>query len=61
MSEPLICPACGARMNHHADKLLHEAPGDGLFDPDLDGVIEESHQCPSCGTSATRIAPHLQS
>ena len=53
----MICPKCGAEMNHHADKLVHTArldePG---FDPVLDGFIEETHACPECGNVEARRA-----
>jgi ribosomal protein S27AE len=56
--EPMICPKCGATMNHHADKLVdprtqHEAL---RWDPMLAGVVQEMHTCPACGANSTRLA-----
>jgi predicted RNA-binding Zn-ribbon protein involved in translation (DUF1610 family) len=50
------CPACGAEMNHHAEKIDYTA---GLtdphaMDPELGGVIEEVHTCPKCGNVELR-------
>ena len=47
----ITCPRCGARMNHHADKLI--------YSPDVDGspeYLEEFHSCPNCGASVSRRA-----
>jgi NAD(P)H-dependent FMN reductase len=54
---PLSCPACGAEMNHHADKVLQPSGAvDGApVDPALGGVVEEMHACPACGASAARV------
>jgi ribosomal protein S27AE len=43
--QPMICPECGAVMNHHADKLTYVEGGE---------YIEEFHACPACGASACR-------
>ena len=53
MSEKMICPDCGIDMNHHADKIDYGAPF-GRVDPELGGVMEESHTCPQCGKTLTR-------
>ena len=55
---PMICPRCGAAMNHHAEKLLQPiAPDDTAFvDAALGGVVEEVHACPACGAEASRRA-----
>jgi len=47
---------CGLEMNHHAEKLDYTATLNepDARDPDLGGVIEEFHTCPSCGKTATR-------
>jgi len=42
----LICPKCGAEMNHHAMKIDYN--GDDP-DPAFGGVVEEVHTCPNCG------------
>jgi ribosomal protein S27AE len=55
-ASPMICPNCGAKMNHHAEKLVHPAsPAEQAYvDPALDGILEELHTCPACGTGASR-------
>lgn len=56
-SDKLNCPGCGAEMNHHADKLVHDsAPGEDAAEADADGFILEAHTCPACGRSATRVS-----
>jgi hypothetical protein len=54
--ERLACPACGARMNPHAEKVA--VPMTEAEDEDADwvlgGVIEEIHQCPACGHVQSR-------
>ena len=54
----MICPKCGAEMNHHADKLTYSTEGveGAKIDPSLGGLIEETHNCPGCGHIASRIA-----
>jgi ribosomal protein S27AE len=54
----MICPRCGAEMNHHADKLVHPANAADAkqMDPSLGGVIEETHYCPGCGGVESRRA-----
>ena len=56
--EPMICPDCGVEMNLHAEKLDYGAAlsEPGSADPDLGGVLEEAHTCPSCGKTAVRRA-----
>jgi ribosomal protein S27AE len=52
----MICPKCGAEMNHHADKLVDPVtPEDRKhFNYTLGGMIEEMHSCPGCGAVASR-------
>jgi ribosomal protein S27AE len=52
----MMCPACSAKMNHHAEKIDHLATmlDPAAIDPDLDGVVQEMHACPKCGNSASR-------
>jgi predicted RNA-binding Zn-ribbon protein involved in translation (DUF1610 family) len=57
-SEKMTCPACGAEMNRHAEKIDY---GASLADPeaadaDLGGVVEEFHTCPECGQILSRRA-----
>jgi predicted nucleic-acid-binding Zn-ribbon protein len=49
-AKKMLCPKCGAEMNHHADKLdfttaLSEPEA---VDPDFGGILEEVHTCPKC-------------
>ena len=53
----MTCPACGAAMNHHADKLISQSDLDtAAADPAIGGMIEEFHACPRCGNGASRHA-----
>jgi hypothetical protein len=54
---PMICPKCGATMNHHGEKLVYGGEGrpPGI-DPLLGGSVEEFHACPGCGYVASRPA-----
>lgn len=54
-TDMMNCPDCGAEMNHHADKLVHDSEPDDEG-ADEDGFILEAHACPNCGHSATRIS-----
>jgi len=57
-ARPMICPRCGAEMNHHADKLVHPTgPADAAcMDTVMGGIVDEAHTCPACGTNASRRA-----
>ena len=52
----IVCPHCGAEMNRHAEKLNTAAmlnePEE--MDPDLEGILEEIHTWPRCGTIVAR-------
>jgi predicted RNA-binding Zn-ribbon protein involved in translation (DUF1610 family) len=50
----MICPECGAKMNHHANKVDYDADDAPTHDPVFDGVVEEVHTCPNCGYVAFR-------
>ena len=52
---PMTCPACGAEMNHHADKIDYSVE-DASYDPAFGGVLEEVHTCPHCGSVELREA-----
>ncbi len=52
--EPMICPGCGAVMNHHADKLVDPVDRLAAVDPALGGLLEETHACPACGNVESR-------
>jgi ribosomal protein S27AE len=45
----LICPRCGAEMNHHAMKIEFEPDNLDNIDPVFGGVLKEAHTCPNCG------------
>ena len=63
-SGKMICPRCGATMNHHCDKLVHGGSGPhDPAEPDTDdsellsgGVITQFHSCLNCGAAASRRA-----
>jgi hypothetical protein len=50
------CPACGAEMNPHAEKLMapRTTSEEAAVDPALGGVVKEIHQCPACGAVESR-------
>ena len=51
-ADKMICPDCGAEMNHHADKLVY---GDAADGGEEEGArVLEAHTCPGCGHNATR-------
>jgi ribosomal protein S27AE len=54
----MICPKCGAEMNHHADKLVYPVTAEDAkkTDVSLGGMIEETHYCPECGGVESRPA-----
>jgi len=54
----MICPRCGAAMNHHADKPLYFNEGDEsrAQDSATGAYFEEINACPNCGTTASRPA-----
>lgn len=49
----MICPGCGAEMNHHAMKIDYGVdPPDA--DPVFDGMVNEVHTCPVCHLTELR-------
>ena len=52
----MICPGCGVVMNRHAAKIVQPTSAEErrLMDPELGGLIAESHTCPGCGGGAAR-------
>jgi ribosomal protein S27AE len=57
-TEKMICPRCGAEMNHHSDKMVYfnDPQEAGRCDSTVPGHIEEFHACPNCGAGASRRA-----
>jgi predicted RNA-binding Zn-ribbon protein involved in translation (DUF1610 family) len=51
----MICPDCGAEMNHHAMKLDY-VDDPTLVDAVFGGVLREAHTCPECGRTEMRAA-----
>ena len=45
----MICPKCGAEMNHHAMKVEYGLDDPALFDPVFGGALKETYTCPNCG------------
>ena len=43
----LICPKCGAEMNHHAMKIDYSVDDAALIDPSFGGIVDEVHTCPN--------------
>jgi predicted RNA-binding Zn-ribbon protein involved in translation (DUF1610 family) len=52
----MICPECGAEMNHHAMKVDYGIDAPGMVDPIFGGVLKEAHTCPECGRTELRAA-----
>ena len=50
----MICPDCGAEMNHHAMKIDYSVDDPAPIDPAFGGVVQEVHTCPACGYVALR-------
>ena len=49
--QKMKCPACGAEMNHHAEKIDYTSSlsEPDAIDPEFGGVLEEVYTCPKCG------------
>ena len=57
MSKPkLICPDCGAEMNHHAMKIDYNVDDPADVDAVFGGAVKEAHTCPECGRAELRAA-----
>ncbi len=52
----MICPDCGAEMNHHAVKIDYGIEDPALIDPVFGGALKETHTCPRCGRTEMRAA-----
>jgi C4-type Zn-finger protein len=55
----MICPDCGAEMNHHAMKVDYGADEPLPVDPLFGGVLKEVHTCHECGRSELRAVAEL--
>jgi ribosomal protein S27AE len=53
-TERMRCLKCGAEMNHHADKIDYTS---GAAEPAWHGVLQQVHQCPTCGNIELRRPP----
>ncbi len=57
MAKPkMICPDCGAEMNHHAMKIDYGVEDPKLVDTVFGGALKEAHTCPECGRTEMRAA-----
>ena len=52
----MICPDCGADMNHHAMKIDYGIDNPTILDLVFGGVLKEAHTCPQCGRTELRAA-----
>jgi len=52
----MICPVCGAEMNHHATKIVYSVDEPTSVDEVLGGAAKEVHTCPRCGRIELRPA-----
>jgi len=49
----MICPECGAGMNHHADKVEYALFEEG-DEADFEGTVLQVYQCPQCPMVVSR-------
>jgi len=55
ITSPIVmCAVCGRPMNQHAQKVDFSAIGQMPADPVFHGVVQEIHQCASCGNVQMR-------
>jgi ribosomal protein S27AE len=56
--EPMSCPRCGTKMNHHAEKIVYVREAGDFRQADLmtGSLLDQIHACPNCGASASRPA-----
>lgn len=52
----MICPDCGAEMNHHAMKIDYGVDDPAFIDAVFGGALKEAHTCPECGRTEMRAA-----
>jgi predicted RNA-binding Zn-ribbon protein involved in translation (DUF1610 family) len=52
----MICPECGAEMNHHAMKIDYSIDDSAEEDLVFGGALQEAHTCPHCGHIELRRA-----
>lgn len=50
----MICPDCGAEMNHHANKIDYGADDPAFVDSVFGGALKEAHTCPECDRTELR-------
>jgi len=50
----MICPHCGAEMNHHAMKIDYSVDDLLQVDPVFGGTVNEVHTCPQCDLTELR-------
>lgn len=55
----MICPDCGAEMNHHAMKIDY-GDDSATVDPVFGAVLKEVHTCAQCGRTELRAAGKVQ-
>ncbi len=55
--QKMLCPNCGAVMNHHCDKVIYVSQESEEGRPlDTRERIDEIHACPNCGSMGSRPA-----
>ena len=60
-AKKMICPDCGAEMNHHAMKIDYGVDDSALVDSVFAGVLKEAHTCPECGRTELRaVTPGMR-
>lgn len=57
-AEKMLCPKCGSKMNHHADKLDTTAAlaESDAINPDFGGIIQEIYTCANCKNIEVKIS-----
>ena len=52
----MICPDCGAEMNHHAMEIDYGINDATSVDAVFGGALKEAHTWPECGRTELRTA-----
>ncbi len=57
-AKKMLCPQCGTKMNHHADKLDTTAAltKSDAINPDFGGIILEIYSCANCKNIEVKIS-----